>query len=60
VKLEGKVFDKYFEAYVDAHDEGERVERLTNAECRIAEFWAVDGARGGLYALCNVHRIGAM
>jgi hypothetical protein len=42
VKLEGKVSDEYFEAYVDAHDEGERVEGPTDAVCRIAAFWAVD------------------
>jgi len=52
VKLESKVFDEFLEAYVDAHDEGERVEEPTDAVCRVAAIWPVDSARGGLYALC--------
>jgi hypothetical protein len=55
VKREGKVFDEYFEAYVDAHDEGERVEGPTDAVGRIAAFWAVNVGR----LVYPLHRIGA-
>jgi len=53
VKLDGKVFDEYFEKYVDAH-ERERVEEPTDTVCRIAEFCPVNSARGGMYA-CALH-----
>jgi hypothetical protein len=38
VKLEGKVSDEYFEAYVDAHDEGERVEGLVMSRLGLARL----------------------
>jgi hypothetical protein len=58
LKLDGKVFDEYLEVYVDAHDKGERMEGPTDAVRRIVAFWAVNNARGGLYAPCIAFQLG--
>lgn len=57
VKLEGKVFDEYFEAYIDAHDEGERWRglRMRCVELRCFGLWTILARFE-----CPVHRIGAM
>ena len=58
MKLYGKVFDEYSEVYLDAHDEGTRMEGPTDVVCRNVAFWAVKNARRGLYSPCIAFQLG--